>query len=548
MKAGNPNTSDSPPPLSERTSTGATVLPESDDSAEWWESPWVLATAALVLFVFIGLLLLFLLAVGSNGFFGDRSETSGAGVVSSEDTGAAGNSETDTGSQHSAGTVPQETLAEANPDEQTASAPAEVLPAESTSEEHAAPADAQVTDRESPDAPPAARNRGKAFVLAPLREPYGFADVTDRLGGQDQHSTFSHRSGEGKVALLKRYGGTEETELSVSEGLDWLIRNQETDGFWNLDGPYDDGATPNNQIAATSLAVLCLLGAGNSTQSGMYQDNVTRGIRWLRKATDQHRSRWPEPGGFQLLVGEQSASYTHALATLALCEAYAMTGDRELRSTAAALVQICLHSQAPQGGWRYRPKSGSDTSVTGWFTLAILSGRLAGLVSEDEFSGSMKEVVRYLHSVRGADEFRYGYTSSQDLSRSMTAEGMLMAQITGESRRSIAQAKGSDYLNEQPVSRRHNLPYYYYYASQALHHYGGNAWSQWNAAMSVELPAMQQRDGQEKGSWDPGGAPHAARGGRLYVTCLMILSLEVYYRHLPVYRRVDNSSDREARE
>ena len=293
MAPGNPNTSGSPPPLSERTSTGATVLPESDDSAEWWESPWVLATAALVLFVFIGLLLLFLLAVGSNGFFGDRSETSGAGVVSSEDAGAAGNSETDTGSQHSAGTVPQETLAEVNPDEQTASAPepAEVLPAESTSEEHAAPADAQVTDRESPDAPPAARNRGKAFVLAPLREPYGFTDVTGRLGGQDQRSSFSHRSGEGKVALLKRYGGTEETERSVSDGLDWLIRNQSTDGSWNLGGPYADGGASSNQVAATSLAVLCLLGAGNSTHSGMYQDNVTRGIRWLRKATDQHRSR-----------------------------------------------------------------------------------------------------------------------------------------------------------------------------------------------------------------------------------------------------------------
>ena len=43
----------------------------------------------------------------------------------------------------------------------------------------------------------------------------------------------------------------------------------------------------------------------------------------------------------------------------------------------------------------------------------------------------------------------------------------------------------------------------------------------------------------EGGSWSPDNQdqfePH---GGRLYVTCLSIYMLEVYYRHLPIYEKI----------
>jgi hypothetical protein len=40
-----------------------------------------------------------------------------------------------------------------------------------------------------------------------------------------------------------------------------------------------------------------------------------------------------------------------------------------------------------------------------------------------------------------------------------------------------------------------------------------------------------------KGSWSPAGDAHAGAGGRLMITSLSVLTLEVYYRHLPLYRR-----------
>jgi hypothetical protein len=40
------------------------------------------------------------------------------------------------------------------------------------------------------------------------------------------------------------------------------------------------------------------------------------------------------------------------------------------------------------------------------------------------------------------------------------------------------------------------------------------------------------------GSWEPAGAipdRWSAHAGRLYVTTMNLLNLEVYYRHLPIY-------------
>ena len=44
----------------------------------------------------------------------------------------------------------------------------------------------------------------------------------------------------------------------------------------------------------------------------------------------------------------------------------------------------------------------------------------------------------------------------------------------------------------------------------------------------------QKTTGDEKGSWNPSGG-HVKTGGRVLATALAVLSLEVYYRLLPMY-------------
>jgi hypothetical protein len=64
----------------------------------------------------------------------------------------------------------------------------------------------------------------------------------------------------------------------------------------------------------------------------------------------------------------------------------------------------------------------------------------------------------------------------------------------------------------------------------------GSEWNQWNQIMRQEVPSHQTQTGKEKGSWSPSGDRWGAHGGRLYVTCLSVYMLEVYYRHLPIYK------------
>jgi hypothetical protein len=63
-------------------------------------------------------------------------------------------------------------------------------------------------------------------------------------------------------------------------------------------------------------------------------------------------------------------------------------------------------------------------------------------------------------------------------------------------------------------------------------------WDQWNRAMRHALIESQVKQGCAAGSWDP-QKPTAdsgsESGGRIMTTSLAALTLEVYYRYLPLY-------------
>ena len=117
----------------------------------------------------------------------------------------------------------------------------------------------------------------------------------------------------------------------------------------------------------------------------------------------------------------------------------------------------------------------------------------------------------------------------------MTAEGLLCRQYLGWDRNDGRLQEGLNLLRtDAPFDINQQNVYYWYYATQAFHHVGGPLWTEWNNEMKVKLPALQIKDGSERGSWAPQGDRWSI-GGRLYTTCLSIYCLEVYYRHLPLY-------------
>ena len=346
---------------------------------------------------------------------------------------------------------------------------------------------------------------------------------------------FGGRSEAGRRAAVKKYGGTVESEKSVNLGLTWLQKIQRADGSWSF-GDVGDAGSPGSMqttdVGATSLALLCMLGGGNTRQTpGQYQETVTKGLAWLMKSGIRSSAGADMRGSHQ----GNSGMYVQGLATICLSEAAALEPkDRELRRIALEAVRFIEKSQGSDGGWKYEPRQvPGDTSVVGWQVMALQSAKAGGIsVSPDTFSDARK----FLNFVQAEDGVYYGYETPEKGRPTTTAVGLLCRMYMGWKREKPQLQKGVEFLSNLGPSKEDI--YYNYYATQVLHHWDGELWNKWNEQMREQLVGTQIKEGPGAGSWDTTD-PHRDAGGRIYQTTLSLLTLEVYYRHLPIYRRFD---------
>lgn len=347
------------------------------------------------------------------------------------------------------------------------------------------------------------------------------------------------RSGSMKSALLRAYGGTAGTEDAVKLGLKWLAKQQRQDGSWSLLGPYASPGIAENKAAATGMAMLAFLGAGHTHREGEYRDNVNRGLYYLLQIQKNN-------GFFADKAPDRQQMYAQAQCTIALCELYGMTKDESLHIPCRKAIEFAEYAQSDLGGWRYHPKEDSDTSVTGWYVMALMSGKMAGLSVKDNV---LANVTKFLDSVQHEGGALYSYLDRDRPSLTMTAEGLLCRQYLGWKNYDPRLKAGSDVLLDNLVSteRDERAYYYWYYATQMLHHLGGPAWEKWNGAMRIQLPAAQEKSGREAGSWSPAGEQWGVSGGRIYSTCMALYCLEVYYRHMPLYGSSQDAANRDER-
>lgn len=339
-----------------------------------------------------------------------------------------------------------------------------------------------------------------------------------------------------KEVLLGAAGGGDVTELAVALALDWLKKQQnQKDGLWSLSGPYDDGGSQENELAATAMALLAFQGAGNTLTEGPHRTIVARAWRSLLKLQQ-------EDGSFDVgQVPMQHALYSHAQATMALCELYGMSRDPKLAEPAARAVAYCVAAQGPNGGWRYEPGKPGDMSVTGWYMMALKTAEMAGMeVPPATFEG----IGGFLDTVANGNGSRYGYRRDSPLkpagpvTAAVSAEGLLCRQYLGWPQRDPRLVEGLELLMaENPLDFESDTKdvYAWYYITQVAHHMEGEAWRRWNDRLREVLPREQVVKGKQRGSWDPSLDKWGHIGGRLFVTSFCVYMLETYYRHLPLY-------------
>lgn len=340
-----------------------------------------------------------------------------------------------------------------------------------------------------------------------------------------------------RAQLVRSSGGTSATEAAVARGLKFLARHQQPDGNWSLQHfrtpDCDETCTHpggfSTKVAGTALALLPFLGAGQTHLQGDYQQEVLKGLNALC-------AQQLEDGD---LRGEgDGRMYAHGMAAIVLCEAYALTQDKQLFEPAQRALNFIVAAQHSAGGWRYEPGEPGDVSVVGWQLMALKSGQMAGLNVPNEV---FERASMFLDSVaRDRNPSEYYYQPGRSTTIAMTAEALLCRQYLGWSRDHKGLKAGVDLMVRQypPSEKRPNI-YYWYYATQVMHHYGGSSWRTWNEKMRDLLVSTQEIKGHAAGSWTPRGngidGGFADYAGRIYMTALCLCTLEVYYRHLPLY-------------
>ena len=338
------------------------------------------------------------------------------------------------------------------------------------------------------------------------------------------------------------------TEEAIERGLAYLDSIQNEDGSWSLQGHGTD-VILRSDSAATGLCLLAFQGAGYAHTQHQYADTVSQGLKFL---VDNQKNNGDLYRSENALSNRSVAFYSHGIAALAMSEAYGMTQDPDLKEPAQKALDFIAHTQHhTRGGWRYTPQESADTSVTGWMMMALKSGQLSGLeVPKTAYEG-IDRWLSVAQSPKRRDRYRYDpYAPDTPRQRhgrkstpTMTSVGMLMRMYSGWRRDTPAMQSAADYLLEYPPQMGSKAPYqrdayYWYYATQVMFHMGGDHWEKWNDHLNPVLLESQIGNGHYTGSWDPvRPVPDrwSVQAGRLYVTTMNLLNLEVYYRHLPIY-------------
>ena len=416
-----------------------------------------------------------------------------------------------------------------------------------------------------------------AIVDGPVAETVGVTDapsdvkMPDLLSVKPSSSALkmpgimAARGGKGRAGALKKYGGSSETERSVSRGLKWLVEHQNEDGSWGI----------SQQGAMTGLAVLCFLAHGETPSSPEYGKTVLNGIKRLIAFADTCNS------GVRGLISSPGNGYGHAIVAYALSEASALTRIPQVEAAMNKIIDTIVKGQNSLGSYDYwlytgpSKEAGSDgqprcdLSIAGWNYQALKAAFAAGAKVEG-LESAIEKGIKAITEIHGASNgIGFSYGPRGKATHSMTAVGTLCLQLFGAGN-SDAAKKALKYLEsirgtELTMDWR-DLPslsplYLWYYQTQAIfqgHAGSGPVWKSWNTSFTKCLLKEQESDGH----WETPTVKYADKkldpktgkityqgleiigattegenmDMKVYSTTLCILMLEVYYRYLPTYK------------
>lgn len=388
------------------------------------------------------------------------------------------------------------------------------------------------------------------------------ANGTIGIGG-GAGGAFGGRRGGHRNLRAGRAGKT--SQAAVDRALDWLRAHQEPDGRWSAAGFHErctlnrcGGAGASDaDVGSTGLALLSLLGAGETHLSGSSKDTVKGGLKYLRAVQDVDGCIGPRTSPRWM--------FDHLAATLAMTEAYGMTQSVIFKDAAQRGVNFIHLARNPNSGWGLGVRDGNcDTAATVWALMCLRSAQLAELeVDLDAFRGGLA----WLDAVTDPATGLVAATARGAVPTTSSASAQTPSGATGFPGRSESAllggavfvrfqchaALGSDAatigkdaaITLGAARLRERFPRWdidagtidlaaWSLGALAAFQVGGETWKLWYEAMESAVVRTQRietaRD--ERGSWDPDPSdPGSAVGGRVQATAFSALCLETFYRY-----------------
>ena len=260
------------------------------------------------------------------------------------------------------------------------------------------------------------------------------------------------------------------TKEGVDRALKYLKGQQNGDGSWG-------------NTAITGLTLLAFMSNGNVPNQGLYGPEVAKGVRFLMSCA--------RDDGY--LVGARGGNmYCHGMATLALSQAYGMTGDEEVRKVLKKAVDLIVKTQNNEGGWRYEPTpTGADISVTIMQVMALRGAKDSGLHVPDDDDEEGRWRTSTAATTRAAAATATSRTPPAPATPAPPpACACSSSAATTRPRRSTAAVK---YMESVADDRQHYW-YGHYYAAHAMHQVGGKTWEDYYARMKATLLGTQRLD------------------------------------------------------